>query len=306
MVKNKPTPLAETERLLALVPFITANQGISVKELSAAFDVSPKQMVSDLTTLWMCGLPGYTALELMDLSFESGFVTIQNAETLQSPRTLNLEEQVALIMGLDLLSQSLPTDSALKQNIEILGQRLSKSSRITSKLRAISNIPASMRAEIETAIVRKHALDISYYSIYRDEISQRLVRPLELRVDENAEYLYAFCETSQDFRTFRLDRIQSCTSINKVSDEPPAMTDSAAAKQSFTVRFNSRLRVMKERFDAEEISSKSEYSFDSFSSQWLIRSILASAGSAELVTPLGLREKICEKSQLLLDRYQSQ
>jgi len=306
MVKNKPTPLAETERLLALVPFITANQGISVKELAAAFDVSPKQMVSDLTTLWMCGLPGYTALELMDLSFESGFVTIQNAETLQSPRTLILEEQVALIMGLDLLSQSLPTDSALKQNIEILGQRLSKSSRITSKLRAISNIPASMRAEIETAIVRKHALDISYYSIYRDEISQRLVRPLELRVDENAEYLYAFCETAQDFRVFRLDRIQSCTSINKVSDEPPAMTDSAATKQSFTVRFNSRLRLMRERFDAEEKSSNSDYSQDSFSSQWLIRSILASSGSAELVTPLDLREEICEKSQLMLDRYQSQ
>lgn len=306
MVKSKPTPLAETERLLALVPYITANQGISVKELATAFDVSPKQMVSDLTTLWMCGLPGYTALELMDLSFESGFVTIQNAETLQSPRTLNLEEQVALIMGLDLLSQSLPTESSLKQNIEVLAERLSQSSRITSKLRAISDIPASLRAEIETAIVRKHALDISYYSIYRDEISQRLVRPLELRLDENAEYLYAFCETSQDFRVFRLDRIQSCTSINKTADVPPAASKSADSKQGFTVRFKSRLRVMKERFDADEISTNSEYSFDSFSSQWLIRSILASSGGAELVTPLDLREEICKKSQLMLDRYQSQ
>ena len=69
--------------------------------MAKEFDVSQSQMVADLTTLWMCGLPGYTPLELMDLSFESGFVTIHNAETLAHPRTLSDEESIALLLGLD-------------------------------------------------------------------------------------------------------------------------------------------------------------------------------------------------------------
>ena len=70
MAKNRPAPIIHTERLLALVPYISAHQGIAIADLANAFDVTTSQMSADLTTLWMCGLPGYTALELMDLSFE--------------------------------------------------------------------------------------------------------------------------------------------------------------------------------------------------------------------------------------------
>jgi proteasome accessory factor C len=107
MAKNRPAPIIHTERLLALVPYISAHQGIAIADLAKAFDVTTSQMSADLTTLWMCGLPGYTALELMDLSFESGFVTIRNAPTLKSPRTLNVEEVISLLLGLDLIKESL-------------------------------------------------------------------------------------------------------------------------------------------------------------------------------------------------------
>jgi proteasome accessory factor C len=76
MSKNVSAPLLRTARLLDLVPFLNTHQGIALKELAAHFDVTPTQMSADLMTLWMCGLPGYTPLELMDLEFESGYVTI--------------------------------------------------------------------------------------------------------------------------------------------------------------------------------------------------------------------------------------
>jgi len=88
MVKDLSAPLLRTARLLDLVPYLHANQGISLDELAEDFGVSTSQIQSDLTTLWMCGLPGYTPLELMDLEFDSGFVTIRNAKTLSRPRTL--------------------------------------------------------------------------------------------------------------------------------------------------------------------------------------------------------------------------
>ena len=73
MVSKFSAPLERTARLLDLVPYISSHQGISLKELAKLFKVDESQMTSDLTTLWMCGLPGYTPLELMDLNFESGF-----------------------------------------------------------------------------------------------------------------------------------------------------------------------------------------------------------------------------------------
>ena len=81
MAKKISAPLERTARLLDLVPYISSHQGISLKELAQTFKVDQGQMTSDLTTLWMCGLPGYTPLELMDLDFESGFVTIHNVNS---------------------------------------------------------------------------------------------------------------------------------------------------------------------------------------------------------------------------------
>ena len=83
--KRAANPLERTSRLLDLVPYINTHQGISLVDLAQVFEVSTEQMISDLTTLWMCGLPGYTPLELMDLDFESGYVTIRNAPTLAKP-----------------------------------------------------------------------------------------------------------------------------------------------------------------------------------------------------------------------------
>ena len=95
--------LERTERLLDLVPYLATHQGIPLEELAREFSISPSQLTEDLTTLWMCGLPGYTALELMDLSFDNGFVSISNAETLANPRVLNRDEVLALILGLESL-----------------------------------------------------------------------------------------------------------------------------------------------------------------------------------------------------------
>ena len=116
MSKNVSAPLLRTARLLDLVPYLNTHQGIALNELAAHFDVTTAQMSADLTTLWMCGLPGYTPLELMDLEFESGYVTIRNAATLSKPRSITFQEGVALLLGLDLIASSL---LRLKQRSEM-------------------------------------------------------------------------------------------------------------------------------------------------------------------------------------------
>jgi proteasome accessory factor C len=305
MSKPTQTPLGRTARLLDLVPFLATHQGIELKALSENFDVTDAQMVADLTTLWMCGLPGYTPLELMDLSFESGFVTIHNAETLSHPRALSDEEIIALLLGLDVVIASLPSDrSDLKLIALDLVNRLSTRSSIPSKMSAIPATPGSVRAIIERSLLEKGAVEILYHSSYSDETSRRVVTPIELRQENGFEYLWGVCQSAHALRSFRLDRIQEVAPRSKSAEATPAVNNEQRDGISYTIHAHSRPREAVERFAINKADFTENAQVISFSNEWIKRSVLASAGSVEVVEPASIRAEILSSAQSILDRYQ--
>lgn len=305
MPHAKPAPIIHTERLLALVPYISAHQGITVKNLAQVFNVTTTQIIADLTTLWMCGLPGYTALELMDLSFESGFVSIRNAPTLKSPRTLSKEEIISLLLGLDLVRESSPNNSEILNSVAKLSQRLSQKAGVGARFRATNPVASTIRSDIESSLLRQENLEITYHSLYNDSVSEREITPLELRIDNGVEYLFAYCLDASAFRVFRLDRIQKLTIK---ADRPKAVkSQPVLMDQGFTsqICIYSRARLMKERFGLENAPLNQKVAIQAFSRQWIIRSIFASSASAVLLEPSDLAREIAQKAQLILDRYQA-
>jgi proteasome accessory factor C len=258
MVKKISAPLERTARLLDLVPYINSHQGISLKELANVFNVTQAQMTNDLTTLWMCGLPGYTPLELMDLDFESGFVTIHNAETLSKPRSISFDEGVALVLGLDLLRSTISSDRAdLLEKIDNLSRRLSDLIKLPSALSAASVVNQDVSTAILEAIKSRSGLEIVYHSLYRDETSTRIILPIEIIESDGQRYLSSYCHTSSDFRQFRIDRIQSAK-LQKVPQEIPK-TSSQAAGHTSTIKVLTPTREIAERFKQSELSMNSEF-----------------------------------------------
>ena len=305
MGKNFSAPLERTARLLDLVPYINTHQGIALKDLAAVFEVSNAQMVNDLTTLWMCGLPGYTPLELMDLDFESGFVNISNAPTLAKPRSVTFDEGVALILGLDLLRASIPTDrSDLLEKIDSLSARLSSIINLNSTFSVIAPINQGVSAAIDEALASRSSLEIEYHSMYRDEITQRTIFPIEIIQVEGQQYLSSYCYSATDFRQFKLDRIQKAIVTQESKTIPEDATD--------TQRINSRLKVLKptreiaERFSRQDLKAGSEFDFQTYSQQWLERSILSSGDGVALLTPPEIRASIAQMAQSMLDRYKAE
>ena len=304
MAKKISAPLERTARLLDLVPYINSHQGISLKELAQVFNVTPAQMTDDLTTLWMCGLPGYTPLELMDLDFESGFVTIHNAETLSKPRSISFDEGVALVLGLDLLRSTISADRAdLLTKIDELSRRLSDLINLPSALSAASDVNQDVSAAILEAIRTRSGLEIVYHSLYRDETSTRTILPIEIVESDGQRYLSSFCHTSSDFRQFRIDRIQSAK-MQTVAQEIPKISIQTAGHKS-TIKVLTPTREIAERFKQSELSANSEFNFESFSLQWIERSIMASGGSVSLLAPAEIRESISVMAQSMLDRYKA-
>ena len=305
MGKNFSAPLERTARLLDLVPYINTHQGIALKDLAAVFEVSNAQMVNDLTTLWMCGLPGYTPLELMDLDFESGFVNISNAPTLAKPRSVTFDEGVALILGLDLLRASIPTDrSDLLEKIDSLSARLSSIINLNSTFSVVAPVNHGVSAAIDEALASRSSLEIEYHSMYRDEITKRTIFPIEIIQVEGQQYLSSYCYSATDFRQFKLDRIQKAI----VTQESKTIPEDA----THTQRINSRLKVLKptreiaERFSRQDLKAGSEFDFQTYSQQWLERSILSSGDGVALLTPPEIRASIAQMAQSMLDRYKAE
>jgi proteasome accessory factor C len=302
MSKNISAPLLRTARLLDLVPFLNTHQGIALKELAAHFDVTPSQMSADLMTLWMCGLPGYTPLELMDLEFESGYVTIKNAQTLAKPRAITFQEGVALLLGLDLIAASLPEDRKdLLLAIDSLRERLTRVLGVPIKLSVVPSASGSLSATIMQAIQANAGLHIRYHSLYKDQVSERAVMPVDVYDSDTHQYLRAYCFTAQDYREFRIDRIESALLATVSTEFVVQKVDSE--KISFSITATKPSRDVAERFATSEMPLDSAIELSSYSRQWIERSVMAGGGAVVLNYPLDIRDELTKKAQLMLNRY---
>lgn len=302
MPKKFSAPLERTARLLDLVPYINSHQGISLKELAQVFDVTTAQMTNDLITLWMCGLPGYTPLELMDLDFESGFVTIRNAETLAKPRSITFDEGVALVLGLDLLRSTIGNDRTdLLESIDLLSERLAHLISLPTGLSATTVINQEISAAITQAMGSRSGLKISYHSLYRDEVSTRVILPIELIEKDGQRYLSSYCYSASDFRQFRIDRIQAA----QIETVPEQLAHTPIQNSGITsvIQVLLKTREISERFKQSELRVNTQFEFQSFSRQWIERSILASGNAVALQSPPEIRKSISEVAQSILDRY---
>ena len=286
MAKSTVTPLEQTARLLDLVPFLLSHQGISLIDLAKHFKVDSDVMIDDLNTLWMCGLPGYTPLELIDLAFDSGFVTIRNAAPLAYVRTMSSAEIVSLALGLDLL----------RENTEQLGaEHNDRIDRLAKKLRdqigvhiSIASSPTTAhRSIISASIARRVPVEMTYYSSSSDEETKRIVTAYDFFSENDVEYFQGYCHSSKGMRMFRIDRIVALSLAESLDVIPDVQM-----KKKESIRVGATVRAL-DRASAEafglafaDLRLGGSVSLQAFSPEWLIRSIMASAGSLVVEEPL--------------------
>ena len=67
---------ARLSRLLTMVPWLLARQGVDVDVAAAQFGVSREQLESDLALLFVCGTPGHLPDDLIEAQWEDGRVYV--------------------------------------------------------------------------------------------------------------------------------------------------------------------------------------------------------------------------------------
>jgi len=294
--------LARTARLLDLVPYLTTHQGIAISELAKTFNTTVKEITDDLNTLWMCGLPGYTPLELIDLEFESGFVSIRNAETLAAPRALDRAEALSIYMGLDLLSAELGgSNGLLVSEITNLQEQLRSQLISAPQVQIEASLASELRAIILRAIRRRGWLEITYHSAANDQVTKRQVAPYELSQSGSHEYLQGYCDNAKAVRNFRADRI---VEVVEIADQiwPNNQTNANEHSIKYQVKVHAASRQVLEVLPQISVGSSSA-TIEGFSTPWISRAILSLAGQVEAVEPSLIRTEVHARAKAALENY---
>ena len=294
--------LARTARLLDLVPYLTTHQGIAISELAKTFNTTVKEITDDLNTLWMCGLPGYTPLELIDLEFESGFVSIRNAETLAAPRALDRAEALSIYMGLDLLSAELGgSNGSLVTEITNLQEQLRSQLISAPQVQIEASLASELRALILRAIRRRGWLEITYHSAANDQVTKRQVAPYELSQSGSHEYLQGYCDNAKAIRNFRADRI---VAVSEIADQLWPSNQLAANDEAieYEVKVHAAARQVLEVLPQISATS-STATIQGYSAPWISRAILSLAGQVEAIAPTQIRAAVHARAMAALENY---
>ncbi len=216
-----------TERLgrwLTMVPYFVSNPGATYAQAARDLGVTEKQLRKDLESVWMCGLPGMGPGDLIDLDLTDTGVTVSYAAGIERPLKLTLNEATSLLLSLrvlaDLPGQADP--AAVLRAIDKIGTAVGAGARdAIESIQGAGTVESVSTATVRGALRDGRALALDYYSESRDESTERIVDPIEIRIFDGHSYLRAWCRQSKGERMFRLDRIDSATEL----DEPAAVPD---------------------------------------------------------------------------------
>ena len=219
-------------RILLMVPFIVSSGGASVNDLCKEFGISREELVCDLNTLQMCGVPDYTPADLIDYWIEGDRVHLTLADFFKRPLNLTREEAVALFVAGSALVKAgvFEKGSPLGSALEKVGRLLSEEEKADIEKLAeridveMSAYTGRWKEIIEEGLQKQQNLAIEYFSYSRGEMTEREVEPLSLVWSRGYWYLHAWCHEASDTRLFRLDRIKSV----KLTGHPVAWEARAA------------------------------------------------------------------------------
>ena len=100
-----PTSSDRLQRLLALVPYVVSRKVVGLAETAAAFGVSERELVDDLNMLWCVELRAPDPYCPIDLSYEGGEIMVSQAEAMDRPLRLGVDEASALLVALRMLAE---------------------------------------------------------------------------------------------------------------------------------------------------------------------------------------------------------
>ena len=285
-------------RLLTLVPWLTAHSGVSKAVAAEHFGITVAQLEADLELITFTG-PGLYGGELVDIYFDDETITVYDSQGLDRPVQLTADEVSSLLVGLRALQQLPDIDGAA------VASAIAKLNGEAEATDVAVDVTSSDRAGVVAAAIRDHrTLDIEYLHPLRDDNTRRTITPLRLFGTSGAEYVEAWCHVAEAQRTFRLDRMLSCTpgsAAGPVPDDRIAASRRSTAEVDVEPWAQHVLEGVPAIVTGSDpvIHATVEYSDE----RWLVSWAVAAGAGVRITTPDGVQTEARRTAEAALLAY---
>ncbi len=305
-------------RLLALVPYLQARPGIKIADAAADFGITEGQLRRDLQLLWMCGLPGHSPGDLIDLSFEGDTVSVIFDAGMSRPLRLTAEEALALVVALRTLAETpgladLDAVQRALAKVEAAAGGVVDDATVAVQLDEVTRLLPVLRRAVDQA----RALELRYYTAARDESTERIVDPLRVFELDGHAYLEAWCRRAEGVRIFRVDRVEDVRLLDEPARPPADLQLRDLAEGVFQPASEHLLAVLRvapayawvaDYYPTEEVIELDEglqVSLRVSEPAWVRALVLGSGAQVEVLSPGWLAESIRSDAGTALAAYAS-
>jgi len=214
---SSPRTAKRLNRILAMLPWVIANSGVSVDDVCERFGYTRAELAADLDLVFVCGLPGYGPGDLMVAYIDEDEVVVELADYFASPVRLTAPEALSLLAaGMALVSTG-QAPPALESAVNKL-QEVVLGDDYEALVVDLSEPP--LVGELRSAAANGAVVNIVYTAIGSGETSKRDVEPWAVFTTLGNWYLRAFCRSAGAERVFRVDRIREVTTTGDTFTPP--------------------------------------------------------------------------------------
>jgi proteasome accessory factor C len=203
---NKGGAATRLRRLLAMVPWLAANDGPTVEEVCARFGLRKAELQADLDLLtYYVGVPPYTPDQFFEMVIEGGRVFARVTPSLDRPLRLTPSEGLALVVAGRALGADDPEGPLARGLAKIAGLLgIDPDDAVDIDL---GRADESTLALLRRAVADGRQVELDHSGEARDERRRRVVDPWRVANVGGSWYLSGFDHLRQAERSFRVDRI---------------------------------------------------------------------------------------------------
>jgi proteasome accessory factor C len=231
MTERRTTATARMRRLLALVPWLAANDGPTVEDVCARFAITKAELQRDLELLTMyVGVPPYGPERLFHVTIEGGRVFAHLTPALDRPLRLSPDEAVALVVAGQALAEvpGAESEGALARAVAKLAGVLGVDPADAVDV-DLGTAAAPALGTLRQAVERGRQVEIEHLALGTGERRTRLVDPWHVVHEAGTWYLVGHDHLRGEARTFRIDRILGA----RMLDDPAAPAPEGPARPAF-------------------------------------------------------------------------
>ncbi|QMU66437.1 MAG: WYL domain-containing protein [Flavobacteriaceae bacterium] len=213
--------MSQLSRLISILTLLRSKRILTATELAKRYQVSVRTIYRDIRKLEEAGVPvisiegrGYSLMDGYSVA-PVQFTEKQANALITAQHLVNQTKDVSFVE--DFNEALIKIKSVFRSSVQ------EKSELLHDKILVLDNyfydfetIDSNALSEIQLAITNFHYMEINYEKVDGSETSFRKIEPCAMYSIQNKWILIAWCHLRNDYRAFRIDKIQHFKILHEI------------------------------------------------------------------------------------------